>query len=216
MGGAMRTFTLLPPLAAAAILLAGCETMDRGQCALADWRQVGVTDGAAGRSLDYFERRQKDCGKHGIAADADAYRAGREDGLVQYCTPARGFRAGVAGEVYGGVCPFALEPGFMTPYRDGKRFFDATGRLSQVESDISSAESRLRDLEDDIDKAERELGAPNISAEERTRLTNKLGRLREERGFERGKRTSLEKVRVDYSEEVARLRGELSARYGAW
>jgi len=81
----------------AAIALSGCESMSVSECKVADWTRVGMADGSTGvsdrRIADYTE----DCGKAGVVPNAQAYRRGWDAGIVQFCTPANGWREGVAG-----------------------------------------------------------------------------------------------------------------------
>ena len=76
------------------ILLQGCATLDKDECMLADWRLIGYQDGVAGKSAASVGEYRKDCAKHAIVPDLDAYRAGREEGLQQYCKVDNGFRLG--------------------------------------------------------------------------------------------------------------------------
>lgn len=80
-----------------AVVLGGCESMSVSQCKVADWHRVGWTDGSRGdreqRIADYAE----DCGKAGIIPNAQAYRQGWDAGIVQFCTAANGWRAGLQG-----------------------------------------------------------------------------------------------------------------------
>ena len=76
------------PLAAIACLLAGCSsTMSKDECRTVDWRTVGYEDGVAGRSGERIGEHRKACAEHGVTPDLNAYRAGRAEGLREYCQP---------------------------------------------------------------------------------------------------------------------------------
>lgn len=92
---AMNTrIALLIPLAVA---LAGCESMSVSECRVADWTRVGMADGSAGVSEQRIASYTEDCGKAGVMPNAQAYRRGWDAGIVQFCTPANGWREGVQG-----------------------------------------------------------------------------------------------------------------------
>ncbi len=95
-------FRLSPPTRATllmlvAIALAGCESMSVSECKVADWTRVGMTDGSAGVSERRIADYTEDCSKAGVVPNASAYRRGWDAGIVQFCTPANGWREGVAG-----------------------------------------------------------------------------------------------------------------------
>ena len=115
-----------------ALLASSCETMSPQACQSADWRALGEVDGAAGAALSKYEARQNDCAKAGIAADFASYSVGRDYGLQTFCQPASGFRAGLNGYAYAGVCSGAMEADFMSGYRDGARAYAARLILAGV------------------------------------------------------------------------------------
>ena len=43
------------------------------------------------------------------------WQAGREQGLIAFCQPLRGFRVGESGGYYDGACNSNLEPAFWMP-----------------------------------------------------------------------------------------------------
>lgn len=85
---------LLIPLA---IALAGCESMSVSECKVADWTRVGMSDGSTGVSERRIADYSEDCAKAGVVPNAQAYRRGWDAGIVQFCTPANGWREGVQG-----------------------------------------------------------------------------------------------------------------------
>ena len=81
-------------------LLAGCASMSESQCRVADWGRVGLSDGARGEPEQRLASYSEDCGKIGVVPNAQAYRQGWDVGIQQYCTPANGWQAGLAGQSY--------------------------------------------------------------------------------------------------------------------
>ena len=53
----------------------------------------------AGRSGEQIGRHRKACAEYGITPGLDAYRAGRAEGLREFCQPNNGYRAGVSNQV---------------------------------------------------------------------------------------------------------------------
>lgn len=97
-------------LALAALVMGGCATMSGDECMATDWSAVGYVDGASGFTTERFSRHRKACAKHGVTADFGAYQSGRDQGLVEYCQPGRGFDVGSNGGRYYGVCSTARRP----------------------------------------------------------------------------------------------------------
>ena len=69
----------------ATIFATGCATLDKDECRTANWHTLGFTDGTQGRLPERIDTYRKDCAEHGVAPDLDAYRLGREEGLLEYC-----------------------------------------------------------------------------------------------------------------------------------
>lgn len=137
-------------LVGVALNLAGCASMSKDECRVVDWRTVGYEDGAAGRASDTIGRYRKACASVGVAPDLDAYRAGRAEGLREYCRPENGFRVGANGAAYGGFCPADLAAAFTQAYDSGLelharryRLNEAIARLAQAHSEIDSIEHQM-------------------------------------------------------------------------
>ena len=133
-----------------ALNLTGCASMSKDECRVVDWRTLGYEDGVAGRSSDTIGRYRKACASVGVAPDLDAYRAGRAEGLREYCQPENGFRAGANGVYYAGFCPSDLAPAFTQAYDSGlelharkHRLNEAIARLASTRSEIESVEHQM-------------------------------------------------------------------------
>ncbi len=144
----MRTIAIVS--VCVALTLSGCASMSKDECRVVDWRTVGYEDGAAGRGSDTIGRYRKACASVGVAPDLDAYRAGRADGLREYCQPQNGFRAGSNGAYYGGFCPSDLAAAFTQAYESGlelharrQRLDEASARLAQARGEIDSVEHQM-------------------------------------------------------------------------
>ncbi len=120
--------------------LGGCASMSAEECVTADWRTIGLEDGARGRTADSIGRHRKACAKAGVTADQTNYEAGRQAGLREFCQPSRGYDVGHRGETYQGVCPSDLEDAFLRAYEDGRY-------LHELEQGVKQVEQRLGGLD---------------------------------------------------------------------
>lgn len=211
----MRRFVLIPVLAGG-LLLASCATMSEEACLQGDWAGVGFKDGEAGRPQSRLDEHAKACSKAGVVPDARLYFGARDQGLKLYCTPQRGFQEGRQGNSYGAVCPERTEGGFLRAYADGKLVHAALSRLSQAESDLSSADSRAEKRDREARGVEDELRNPALNDEQKRELRDRLNRLRSERrdAVEEGRRADWAKR--DAEREVDGLEHRFRPIYGGW
>ena len=213
----MRRITTATLVALGAILgLGSCSTLSEDQCRTGDWSSIGYADGRSGYASSRIEDHAKACAKYSISPDFRAYSRAREDGLKLYCTPANGFRVGRQGESYADVCPADREQGFLAGYSDGGYIHAADSRLSQAQSDRSSADSRARDLESQMRTEENKVGDTNLPKEERDAARERLKRLRDdrERTYDDGRRA--ERREYEARREIDMLRARYMPIYGAW
>ncbi|NOT18511.1 MAG: DUF2799 domain-containing protein [Sulfuriferula sp.] len=170
----MKRLVQIAWLLAFSVFLGGCETLSKSECAVADWRGLGVQDGLQGRvdtAADYYES----CTKHGYSVDVNSYRAGRQEGLRQYCRYDNAVRVGLAGKSYLGVCAPNIDVDFRRLQSAGYRVYEAERRLDKLkaeqrglERDLSDKEtppaqkpkirSRLAQLDGELNDARDELG----------------------------------------------------------
>ncbi|MGH8166717.1 MAG: DUF2799 domain-containing protein, partial [Woeseiaceae bacterium] len=107
----------------AILALSGCASMSGDECAMSDWHTIGFEDGSRGYTADRLGDHRKACAKHGVAPDFQAYQAGRDEGLQEFCQPSRAFNLGANGGHYNGVCNSSLEPQFLDAYRSGYHLY---------------------------------------------------------------------------------------------
>ena len=166
----------------AILALSGCASMSSEECAATDWSAVGYEDGARGYTSERFSGHRKTCAKHGVTADFGAYQAGREQGLVEYCQPGRGYDVGVSGGRYYGVCSADLEPDFLDAYNAGYHLYTLRANVNRANSNISARERELEGIKKDMRKKETALIAPETTTEERVQLVADLKDLSERTG----------------------------------
>ena len=102
-----------------ALMLAGCATMNKEECQVADWQAVGYQHGARGQSATAFEDYQRDCSKHQIKADFNAFKQGHQQGLDEFCIYERGMELGRIGGGYNSQCPASRYERFEDGYFAG-------------------------------------------------------------------------------------------------
>lgn len=184
------------------LAMSGCASMSDEECLAADWSAVGYEDGARGYTAERFSSHRKACARHGITADFGAWQAGREQGLVEYCQPGRGYDIGVSGGRYYGVCSADLEPDFLDAYNAGHRLYNLRANVSRANSAIHAREHELENVRKEIRDTEAALIAPETTVEDRILLLADLKELSERTG-------ELEvEIQVLY-EERARYQAEL-------
>jgi hypothetical protein len=134
------------------MILSGCETMTRDQCAVADWQQIGYKDGSEGRPRARIEEHARACAQAGMDVDRVRYFNGHDKGLGYYCTPSNGLRVGRAGQPYYDVCPPHMAPGFLEPYRYGREIYQTHSRIDGLERSRHEREQRLQKAQSDDER----------------------------------------------------------------
>ncbi len=188
--------------ALATLVLSGCASMSSDECVTADWNAVGYEDGVRGYTTERFSNHRKACAKHGVTPSFADYKAGREQGLVEYCQPGRGFDVGASGGRYYGVCSVNLEPDFLDAYNVGHHLYVLRSNVNGASSEISSKENEIQRVDEEIREKEALLIARETSIEERVLLLADLKDLSERTG-------TLEAEIEHLYEERARHRVEL-------
>ncbi len=155
---------------ATAALLGGCATLSEEECKTADWGRLGHQDGAAGHPQSRLAEHAEACAKVGIRPMADLWRAGWDQGIWLYCTPQVGWREGLAGHGYAGVCRGRNEEAFVQAHQAGSELHQLQSRIDNLGQEQQRLERQLRD-------------APNGDTRRRLRerlrgLDHELGQLR--------------------------------------
>jgi len=182
--------------------LSGCASMSGDECVTSDWAAIGYEDGARGYTTDQMSQRRKACAKHGVTPDFAAYQNGREQGLVEYCQPGRGFDVGSSGGRYSGVCSVDLEAGFLDAYNAGYHLYSLRSNVNRANSGINAKERELERIQDEMRKNEASLISKEATIEERVILLADLKDMSERTG-------QLEAEIKDLYEQRARYQVEL-------
>jgi hypothetical protein len=173
---------LLAMTAAVLVALGGCAGgLGKDECRTADWRTVGYEDGVHGFAADRIGAHRSACARYQVSPDLAAYMQGRELGLLEYCQPRNGYRAGLGGRTYANVCSDATEPGFLDGYRHGRQIHDARVDLSDTQGRLRGAQSALAQTEAAMIAVTAESVQPDVPPARRLFLAQELVRLAEER-----------------------------------
>jgi len=159
-----------PLLAIGTLLLAACSTttLDKDECLAVDWRTIGYEDGVAGRSGERIGLHRKACAEHGVTPDLEAYRAGRAEGLREFCQPHNGYRAGVNGVIYYDSCPDDLAPAFVAAYDSGRALYVREQRVRDADAALYSKRLEITRLEDRVARGAFQAISETATPEERT------------------------------------------------
>ncbi len=182
--------------------LGGCATMSGDECMTSDWAAIGFEDGARGYTSDRLGRYRKACAKHGVTPDFAAYQNGREQGLVEYCQPGRGFDIGSNGGSYHGVCNVHLEGDFLDAYNAGRQLYTLRSNVNRATAGIEARQDELDRIDEEILESEAELIDGETTTERRIILLAELKNLSERIG-------ELDSEIEELYEQRARYRVEL-------
>ena len=161
-------------------LLQGCATLDKDECLLADWRLIGYEDGVAGKPATAVGNYRKDCAKHAVVPDLDAYRTGREEGLLQYCKADNGYRLGNAGRSLATVCPTALQGDFRDAWNNGRKLYLARSAVNKTYSRINDRKQTLSSLEENRAQKLAALIADGLKADQRVMILYDINEVQQE------------------------------------
>lgn len=175
----MRALALFALLA-----LSGCATLTPDQCKVADWRALGVEDGALGYGESRFLDYAKDCAAASVSPDRAAWEEGRADGLKRFCTPEGAYSAGVDGRPFRGQCaPETAEQ--LAALEKGQTFHAITDEIEFLRIQILELNREIRDIHHDSGRHRSGLTFAGIRSgalyAEIARLRHQISHLREER-----------------------------------
>ena len=165
-----RSLILLIALTA----LAGCASLSESECRAGDWRSIGVEDGSAGYGFDRLEVLRSACSDYGITPNAEAWEAGRQQGLEYYCTPTQAWKEGARGRPLSPVC--GSENAALL---ERENFRGLTYR--RIEKEIRSAENDIDSINRSLATLARDHPARAMLIAERNSLRLRILRLRAER-----------------------------------
>ena len=182
--------------------LHGCASMSGDECVTSDWAAIGYEDGARGYTSDRLSQHRKACAKHGVTPDFAAYQNGREQGLVEYCQPGRGFQVGSNGGSYNGVCNANQEGDFLDAYNAGRQLHILQSNVNRASSGIKARQNELERIDEKILEKEAELINGDTTTERRVILLAELKNLSERIGELESEIEELYQQRARYQVEL--------------
>lgn len=191
-------------------LLAGCETVSKEQCLAGDWSEIGRAHAAQGFPSSRFEDVTKDCGRHGITPDPQAYMSGWSEGVLLYCTPLNGFNLGQQNTSLSPICPPNLAGEAERAHRLGQRLWSSRDRVTQLER-------RIDERQREIDRLNADIGRVNCGDKKGDELTACRNRLNDLRQKVQDARFQMQDARFDLNDrrrdyEATRWQVEEEAR----
>lgn len=150
----MKKHFALLLMSLASLMLAGCESMSPQECKVADWGRVGHADGTRGESDRRIAAYTEDCGKVGVVPNAQLYRYGWDQGIVNFCTPANGWREGLQGNSgKASVCQGQAGYAGFTRYLDaGLQVYSTQSQMQRNARESQHLQKRLEESKNDEEK----------------------------------------------------------------
>ncbi len=130
-------------VAAGLIGLASCASLSEKECRSANWGEIGRQDGRDGETLARLGDHAEACRKLGIAPDEPLWRAGRAEGLREYCTAVNGRAVGARGGSYRGVCEGPADDAFRRGFDVGRQLLELNNLLSSNRTEQQRLIDRL-------------------------------------------------------------------------
>ncbi len=119
----------------------GCAPISRESCINDSSYDIGFAaamDNA--ERTDRLRQVSKICGKEGRAVEADGYDQGFDAGTRTFCAVDNGYRWGIRGRSYNGVC---ADPAFGAAYDDGFSVYKLEQRRNAISERLEEIRSRL-------------------------------------------------------------------------
>ncbi len=180
--------------------------MSKDECLTVDWRTVGYEDGVAGYPGDRIAERRKACAKYGVSTDLGLYQQGREQGLQEYCQPTNGYRIGVRGWGYAGVCPANLERAFVAAYDSGHQLYSLETRVSNTVNQINYKRQELDRVERGIITNAAAAASSDSTSQDRADAVVDTAQLAEQAGRLKEEIRQLEEDRLRYERDLEAYR----------
>lgn len=132
------------------VMLSGCASLSEQDCldaSASSWDAIGWYDGHNGYDPDARLGRHYDaCSKIGIVPDRNTYMIGWSRGIIEYCTPDRGYAVGLTGS-WGNasLCPQETRALFQDNVQLGLRIYELKREMDWLYRQIEELENQLDD-----------------------------------------------------------------------
>jgi hypothetical protein len=189
------------------VSLQGCATRPRDECQTADWYTVGYQDGLQGRASRPVADHRKACAKRDVAVQLARYSQGRGEGLKQFCSPRNGFRLGLKGAQYEGVCPEGADQDFLSAYKQGKEIFESELQIRRLGEILQVNISELHNLNGSVQQKEVEMVAHDTTPKRRAVLLSEMRDLQETVAMVETEISGIEAALEEENRQLQNLRG---------
>ena len=200
----------IPFLLIAVLLMAGCASMGKDECLQADWRTIGYEDGSRGYPGNRIGVHRKACAKHGVTPNLTAYEAGRQKGLTVWCAPRNGYRIGLRGGHYNGVCPQGMEQPFVEAVSRGRAVYGYEKEVTKAQQELKQMQKELEEMDVDLEAMETEMISDGATPRRRVRLLREIRQLEEERSLFVDDITDMQKQVADMQANLKQMKAESS------
>ncbi len=201
----------IPFLLLAVVLISGCASMGKDECLHADWQTIGYEDGSRGYPGNRIGVHRKACAKHGVAPNLAAYEAGRQKGLEVWCAPRNGYRIGLGGGRYNGVCPQAMEKPFVEAVSRGRAVYGYEKEVTKARDELKQMHKDLEEMDVNIEALEAEMVSDAVTPRRRVRLLRKIRQLEQDRALFNNDIMDMQNQVADMQANLARMKAD--ARY---
>ncbi|MGH1576769.1 DUF2799 domain-containing protein [Planktotalea sp.] len=125
------------------IALAGCATLSEEECLNGNWQEIGLKDGANGKTSDFIQSHAKACEKVGVVPVQSLWEKGRQQGLPAYCVPQKAYSEGRRGRRLSAVCPAEKIPELRAANDRGMKYYDYSAEINSLQYRIGDIERAL-------------------------------------------------------------------------
>lgn len=184
------------------LVVTSCSTMNKNECLTANWNTIGYGDGARGYKASRISQHRSACAEHGIAPNLNAYTAGRDKGLAQYCVAPTGYNIGLSGHSYNGVCSGKNERAFVDALNYGLAIYKEEKILSRLKSNYAQERSYIKSLKHKLHIKEDQIVSGRLSKVKALILLNETKEIAEELGKAK---SNLENLDYEISSQDRRI-----------
>ena len=199
---------LLPFVLIAALLISGCASMGKDECLHADWQTIGLEDGSRGYPGNRIGVHRKACAKHGVTPDLTAYETGRQKGLDTWCAPRNGYRVGLGGGHYNGVCPQAMEGPFVEALERGRAVYGYDKEVTNAKKELKKMREDLEEMDVDLQDKEAEMIGDGVTPRRRVILLRQIRQLEADRTLFLNDINDMETQVADMQANLSRMKAE--------
>lgn len=159
--------------------LTGCTTLNREECEVVNWMDLGFEDGTQGHHSSRLTQHRKACAKHGVNTDAVTYMKGYSEGVRFFCRPENGYALGQKAATVKVVCAADLRSDFNSAYQAGLKLFHLRKEIAKIEAEISALVAEQEEIMSENHSIITELESSDMTAPKRKKLRRQLHHGRE-------------------------------------